>query len=215
MLIVDPRTGPVAKLRRALDATFTVLVACTAAEAETVLDSRPVTVITCFARLPDADGISFLTAMCSRHPSTQRILLATKPEPMVMLRGINEARLFRLLQDPIAPEELAKEVDLAVIEYDIVHTMEFVEAENHRLKQELQSWSGKSQRFGHAMGGALHHTGRFVVIAGTMIAGLIAVVTVLAVLGFGTAYLVKTFLGIDLFEGLHLDDILARILPSR
>jgi hypothetical protein len=130
----------------------------------------------------------------------------------MLVTGINQARLFRCLEMPLEAEELYEVVDLAAVECDILQTMDLIETENARLKEELGQWGARTDRLIQAMSKVVGHGVRAMLtlflVGGVLLVGL----TILGAAGFLLVYLVKSMLGINLLENLHLEDLIRQLL---
>jgi two-component system, probable response regulator PhcQ len=51
-------------------------------------------------RMPDLDGVGFLTRMHHRYPQVERILLSGHGDTQLLLAAVNEVRVFRFLSKP-------------------------------------------------------------------------------------------------------------------
>jgi len=211
VLVLDSEPDELNRLSNALDDNCALHRAQHIDEACRILDTVPIQVIVCGQKPDEEEGLAFLTRSRTRFPKTQRILLLDKANPETVLKGLNEARLFRCLARPVSPSELVEAVEFAALEYDILQTVEFVSAERDRLEAELNSWPDRSRRVASGVTGILVHTSRLCIIGVGMVAVVLCVLALLAVVTLSVVYLCKTFLGIDMLQGLHLEDVLYRI----
>ncbi|MBT3378289.1 MAG: response regulator [Lentisphaerae bacterium] len=211
VLLLDRDPNELNQLSRAFDTRYAVHRAETGEQARGILRTEPVQVIVCGQKPGNDDGLTFLTEARAAFPQTQRILLLDNADPETVMKGVNEARVFRCLTRPVTADDLVEAVEFAALEYDILHTMDVVAAERDHLKAELSSWTDRSRRMAGGVTGILMHAGRLCIIGIAMLAAVLCVLTFLAVIALSAVYLCKTFLGIDLLQGLHLEDILYRL----
>lgn len=211
VLLLDRDPDELNRLFDALHDRYAVHRAQNIDEAGRILDTVSVQVIVCGQKPDDKEGLAFLARSRTKFPKAQRILLLDEADPETVLKGVNEARIFRCLTRPVSQDELAESVEFAALEHDILQTVDFISAERDRLEAELNSWPDRSRRMAGGVTGILVHTSRLCIIGAAMVAAVVCVLALLAVVALSVVYLCKTFLGIDLLQGLHLEDILYRI----
>jgi len=208
---LDHDPAEIKSLSHILSARYAVHATQSVKDANTLLGTVPIHVIICGQEADDRQGLVFLTESRARFPQIQRILLLDDADPETVLKGLNEARLFRCLTRPVSPDDITDAVEFAALEYDILQTMSVVSSERDRLQAELHSWSERSRRMARGVTGILLHTSRLCIVGAGMVAALLCALTLLAIVALSVIYLCKTFLGIDLLQGLHLEDVLYRL----
>src|SRR5215475_12985890 len=82
-------------------------------------------------RMPGMDGATFLHHVLTFYPDAMRILLTGEPGRDAAISAVNNARIFRFLTKPCAPEQLRSAVEAGVIQYRLVN------AERQILKETL------------------------------------------------------------------------------
>jgi CheY-like chemotaxis protein len=82
-------------------------------------------------RMPGMDGATFLHHVLTFYPDTTRILLTGEPGRDAAISAVNNARVFRFLTKPCAPEQLKSTVEEGVIQYRMIR------AERTILKETL------------------------------------------------------------------------------
>ena len=214
VLVIDDEPDARTLLSRILAEKFEVHTAASAAGAEEILNTTPVEIVVCDHNLGGEDGISFLTRLRNRFSRTQRILITGYSSEDLMLKGINEARLFRFLCKPVSPAELLEAVDMAAVEYDIQQTMTSLELERDTLKQELNSWQDRCKRVRSALSTMLRDISAFLGSVLTLVLVTVVVTAAIALAGLAAVYVLKSVLGINVLEHMHLEDVLRRILPG-
>ena len=215
VLVVEADADAFRCLVGALRERFTVVTAPSAEDAEMLMECTTVQVIVCSHELPDESGVSFLRRMRTRYPNTQRILVAADSRPGLMTEAINEARVFRYFQTPVGPAMAVEAVDYAVLEFNILDTMDFVAREHTRLRQQLEHWPARCTRFAQTISRLLAQATRLVLVLTALVAAAVLVVAAVVIIGLGVVYVFKTFFGIDLLQDAHLGDIITRLLPLR
>jgi DNA-binding NtrC family response regulator len=164
-----------------------VRTASSASEARQILEQHDMDVIVCDHDMPGEDGLSFLSDLCSSHPTLRRILITGHAPENLALRGINEAKLMRYLPKPFPPKQLVDTVSEAL----------------RQAKKEREYTDGEYRFFQSVKRGraALVH---FTTLGSLSVFILAFTVAIL----FSLLYLFKCLLGIDLCPNLHLKDVL-------
>lgn len=91
-----------------------LLTAQSGAEGLELIESEgPFDVVVSDMQMPGMDGATFLSAVRTRAPDTERILLTGHADLTAALRAINEGAIFRFLTKPCASEVLLRTVEEA------------------------------------------------------------------------------------------------------
>ncbi len=80
-------------------------------------DEGPFATIICDLTMPGVDGIEFLERAYAEIPDTPRILLTGNATVPASIEAVNRARITSFLTKPIAPDDLVRQVDLAVAQH--------------------------------------------------------------------------------------------------
>jgi response regulator RpfG family c-di-GMP phosphodiesterase len=115
----EPRVveGLVAQLRK----DYEIHTACSGEEGLSALkECGGVSVVVADMRMPGMDGATFLSFVRTYYPETTRILLTGEPSRDAAIAAVNEARVFRFLTKPCAPDKLRAAVQEGVIQHRLV-----------------------------------------------------------------------------------------------
>ncbi len=82
-------------------------------------------------RMPGMDGATFLHHVLTFYPDATRILLTGEPGRDAAISAVNNARIFRFLTKPCAPDQLRAAVEAGVIQHKLIN------AERAILKETL------------------------------------------------------------------------------
>lgn len=170
------------------------LVAENTAEAEALLRQDSYALLVIEDELPVETGLMFLARINAQHPWLRRILVCDQPDSSLLMFLINEANVFRCATKPIDPVAFRAMATSAL-------------ADHERLRQLADSAAEGERRRDRTAIAPLRHwlvaLPRFFLISLLAMGWIFGLgVTVLIAL-----YLLKTLLGIDLIEGLHLIDL--------
>lgn len=111
VLIVDDEENVYKSLRRLLMRDgYHILTASGASEAFELLASNRVDVVISDHRMPNMQGVDFLTHVRSMYPHTARIVLTAYQDEQVLSRAVNEGEVFRFLTKPWDDEKIRQAV---------------------------------------------------------------------------------------------------------
>jgi two-component system probable response regulator PhcQ len=120
ILIVDDEAPVLAALRRALRQRFgnrlQVETRTDPHEALACVRDRHYDIVMSDLRMPEIDGVTFLTLVSTLRPSTVRLLLTGSADFETAQRAINDAGLFRYLTKPWLDAELSAHMEAAIAE---------------------------------------------------------------------------------------------------
>ncbi|MEP7383927.1 MAG: response regulator [Gemmatimonadota bacterium] len=118
VLCVDDDRHLLAGLELRLRRKFDVVTATSAADALASLDlASPFAVVISDMRMPNADGVTFLSAIRRVAPDTTRILLTGEATVSSAIAAVNRGSIFRILLKPIEAPDLIEVLNEAVAEH--------------------------------------------------------------------------------------------------
>lgn len=82
-------------------------------------------------RMPEMYGVDFIIALRKIHPEAVPIILTAYPELSLVIRALNDARIYKFLTKPCDPDSIQLTVQRALEEIDL-------KRENERLTRRLQ-----------------------------------------------------------------------------
>lgn len=122
VLLVDDEKSNLDAMSTLLGEQFNVLNAVSGRLAleqlKTLDEDSDLKVIISDYRMPDMNGVEFLHASLTTHPNCMRMILTGYADLEMVIKSVNEARIFKFLRKPISPPELALNVSRAVDAYD-------------------------------------------------------------------------------------------------
>lgn len=123
ILLVDDDTNILSAYQRNLRRNFQVVMATSGSEGLKIMSEEgPFAVIVSDYRMPEMDGIQFLTHAQQVAPDTVRIMLTGQADMNVSIQAVNEGRIFRFLTKPCPIEDFSRVLMLAVEQYALVTT---------------------------------------------------------------------------------------------
>ena len=137
VLLVDDNADHLSALAELLEGEYEVHVAPNGAEALAICEEHsPFALVLSDQEMPGMTGVELLARIGDRWPGTERILMSGKADSNVLVRAVNEARVFHFLLKPVSSEELR-----GVILHAVAH---FQAGEEERLLTEQLSFARES-----------------------------------------------------------------------
>jgi FixJ family two-component response regulator len=133
ILLVDHEQELLDGYERSLGKEFDVATAsCGRRALETIAATGPFAVVVSGFRMPEMDGVQFLSEVARRSPDSARIMLTGRADVKATIASINQARVLRFLVKPCSPEALATSLR------DGVEHHRLVQAERELLERTLR-----------------------------------------------------------------------------
>lgn len=121
VLLVDDDQNVLDGYRRNLRANFVVYTASGAAEAiELIKTSDPFAVVVSDFKMPEMDGVKFISVVQKISPDTVRIILTGYAELQMAIDAVNEGNVFRFLTKPCTPDKLIHSINAGIEQYRLV-----------------------------------------------------------------------------------------------
>ncbi|WP_457674098.1 HD domain-containing phosphohydrolase [Thiolapillus sp.] len=118
VLFVDDELNVLSAYKRALRRRYSFDTACSGREAlEKLKGSDGYAVIVSDMRMPEMNGVELLSEFRKRSPDTVRIMLTGNSDQQTAVDAVNEGDIFRFLNKPCSPQELAAAIDGALDRY--------------------------------------------------------------------------------------------------
>lgn len=109
-----------------------------------IRESGPYAVVVSDLRMPEMDGVVFLSEVARIAPDAVRIMLTGHADLEASMHAVNEGRIFRFLTKPIAPATLILSLDAAVEQYRLVAA---VKEKQRQLEQDMEAAAFVQRRF--------------------------------------------------------------------
>lgn len=132
ILCVDDEPFILQGYKRTLRKDFDISIAEGGSEGLAVIASEgPFAVIVSDMRMPNMDGIQFLSRVKEISPDSTRIMLTGNADQQTAIDAVNEGNIFRFLNKPCLPEVFEKTLNAGIEQYRLVT------AEKQLLEQTL------------------------------------------------------------------------------
>lgn len=121
ILFVDDDSNILAAHRRQFHKKFNVVTVDSGDKGIDVFKEQgPIAVVVSDYRMPEMDGVQFLSTVRQTVPDTVRILLTGQADMQASIDAINEGNIFRFLSKPCSSEVLTKALNAAVEQYRLI-----------------------------------------------------------------------------------------------
>lgn len=121
VLFVDDEENILSGYKRNLRREFSIDTAISGqAGLELIERNGPYPVVVSDMRMPQMNGVEFLTKVCQAHPDTARIMLTGQADMNDAIAAVNDGQIFRFLTKPCPPEILQKALDAGIRQHQLV-----------------------------------------------------------------------------------------------
>ena len=159
ILVVDDQTELLHTLQRLFRRDFEVLTAESGPQALKLVQKQPLAVIISDQRMPEMDGVTFLSEARKLQPDAVRILITGYADIEATIEAVNRAGIFQYISKPFEPDDLKQIVKNAAERYQLEMRNKQLQAElleaNRKLaseKEELQKQVEKQLDLGNMIG---------------------------------------------------------------
>ena len=134
ILFVDDEPNVLQAYSRTLRKQFDIsTVTSGAAGLETAANDGPFAVVVSDMRMPEMDGVEFLSRMKASSPDTVRIMLTGNADQQTAIDAVNKGDIFRFLNKPCPPDNMADSLNSALEQHRLIN------AEKELLESTLKS----------------------------------------------------------------------------
>ena len=122
ILFVDDDPNILAAYQRQLRKQFTIEIALGGSQGlDAVRDRSPFAVIVSDLRMPEMDGIEFLSKVRVLAPESVRMMLTGYADLHAAVEVVNQGAVFRFLTKPCAPEALIAAINAGIEQYRLIN----------------------------------------------------------------------------------------------
>lgn len=133
MLVVDDEPNVLKSLKRLFfDTDYKVLTAEFGAEGLEMFKKHLIHLVISDFRMPEMDGVEFLTKVKEEYPDTIRIILSGYADVAAIVSAINDGHVYKFIAKPWNDQELLTTIMRAFEQYDL-------QRENVKLYTEIES----------------------------------------------------------------------------
>ncbi len=133
VLLVDDERNILSGYKRNLHSKFQLFAAESGKEGLRIMqDKGPFAVVVSDYKMPEMNGIDFLSKVRELYPDTVRVMLTGYADLNAATQAVNEGNIFRFLSKPCPVEQMSKNI------YDAVGQYQLVTAEKELLNNTLK-----------------------------------------------------------------------------
>ncbi len=195
VLLVEDDPAMMRLTSRMLKPHYRIVRAADLESATIAMEEHDVQVMVCDHMLPDGLGLDFLAALRTRRAAPVGILITGYSEETLAIKAANSGAVFRYLKKPFPASALLQTVQDAL--------------RHHQRRREQDAavrhhgrWAARVPALART-GVFVHYTVMILIAIGVLFVGAL----LLGLLVLMTLYILKSGLGIDLFQDVHLKDI--------
>jgi len=119
VLIVDDQQEILNSLKRIFRNTYTIFTSTKPGEALEILKQEEIAVILADQRMPEMDGVAFLSKALDLQPDAIRIMVTGYADIEASINAVNKAQVYQYISKPFEPDELKLIVKRAVERYNL------------------------------------------------------------------------------------------------
>ncbi len=137
LLIVDDQKEILNALQRMFRKEYRALIAESGKQALKLMKEYEVAVILCDQRMPEMDGVTFLSEAKKIQPDAVRLMITGYADIEATIAAVNRAGIHQYISKPFEPEELKQIVKNAAEKYLLVKKNQQLQEELRRANQQL------------------------------------------------------------------------------
>ena len=121
ILFVDDEENILSSFKRQFHNIYTTFTAKSGADGLIIMEKEKiVSVVVADYRMPEMNGVEFLSKVREMSPNTVRFMLTGQADMEAVIKVINEGRIFRFLTKPTVPDLLKKNIEDGLEQYNLV-----------------------------------------------------------------------------------------------
>ena len=207
LLVVEDEKPLLQFLVSLLSKEYHVFAAGNATEAGEIVEKQPIDVVICDHEMPGEKGLDFLARMRKSFPKLQRILLTGHTESEVVMKAINEGDVLKFLPKPSSPKEVFEAVEIGLEQKHSMERSERTEEENVGLRKQIDEEPSLANKMLRTSKASWKFLGTALVTMSISALSFLVLGTVVIL----ALYILKTWIGVSLFEDMHFEDIITSV----
>jgi len=121
ILFVDDEQNLLDGIKRELFDSYDITTALGGKEGLEILkDESPFSVVVSDMRMPEMDGVTFLSQVSEKYPESVRVMLTGNTDQETAIKAVNEGHIFRFINKPCPTEMLKNILDSAIKQYHLI-----------------------------------------------------------------------------------------------
>lgn len=208
VLIVEQDPNIVSFIENLISSQYHVLSTTTAEMAYPLLHNHEISVIVCNECLKGENGLYFLNRITKMFPLLQPVLMSEGINEDLLAFAINDVGVLKYLKKPLNKGDVKKAMTSAYMHYRKAVEIDKMQHEYSRILKEIKSIPYIARRLQQATPIILSNIKTTALAASSTVTLLVSLFFGLGIFAFFLMYILKRFLGIDIFSDSHLLDIL-------
>jgi len=207
LLVVEDEKPLLQFLVSLLSKEYHVFAAGNALEAGAIVEKQAIDVVICDHEMPGEKGLDFLARMRTAFPKLQRIILTGHTGSEIVLKAINEGDVLKFLPKPSSPREVFEAVEAGLVHKASLEASERQAEENAGLRRQIDEAPTLANRLASTSKQAWRFLGTALLTMTISAASFMILGTVVIL----SLYVLKSWIGISLFEDMHFEDIITSV----
>ncbi len=121
ILFVDDDENILSSFKRQFHNIYTTFTARSGTDGLKIIEKEnPIAVVVADYRMPEMNGVEFLSKVLEISPDTVRFMLSGQADIEAIIKVINESKIFRFLTKPCIPDLMKKNIEDGIAQYRLV-----------------------------------------------------------------------------------------------
>jgi response regulator RpfG family c-di-GMP phosphodiesterase len=210
ILVIDDDPAIISVFRKMLELEYTILTAPNAEQGYPLLQNNDVGVLICNEDLSGEHGLEFMARITDEFKYLQTVLMSEGVSEDLLSFAINDVGVLKYLKKPLVEDEVKKAVISSYSHYLKAVEIDTITHDYLNILQEIKSLPYIIRRIQQATPILISHLWTTVLTASGTITMVFTIFFILGITVLIVLYILKSFLGIDVFVEKHFLDFLSR-----
>ncbi len=210
ILVIDDDPAIVSIFRKILELEFTVLTAPNAEQGYPLLQNNEVGVLICNEDLSGEHGLQFMARIADEFKYLQTVLMSEGVSEDLLSFAINDVGVLKYLKKPLIEDDVKKAVASSYEHYLKAVEIDTITHDYLKILQEIKSLPYIARKIQQTTPILISHLWTTALAASGTITMVFTILFIVGITVLIVLYILKNFLGIDVFAEKHLLDFLSR-----
>ncbi|WP_136806941.1 response regulator [Desulfosediminicola flagellatus] len=208
LLVIDEDPAVISLFKKLFEPELTVLTAINAEQGYSVLLQEFVGVLICNENLAGESGLQFMSRIVNEFKHLQPVLMSEGIDEDLLYFAVNEVGVLKYIKKPLHEDDIKKSVSGAYEHHVKSVETDTITTEYLRILEEIKGLPYIAQRFRKATVSILSNIWTTALAASGTIIMVFMLFLTIGITVLIALYLMKTFLGINVFADSHMLDFL-------
>lgn len=204
ILVIDEDPAVIACIKRIVEPELTVLTASDTDQGFQLLNQQEIGILICNEHLQGESGLQFMARIAEGFSHLQPVLMSDTLSEDLLSFAINEVGVLKYIKKPLKEADVAKAISGAYRHHLTSVETAAISNDYERIQEEIKSMPYIAKRFRTATLSILDNLRIATLAASGTITIVVAIFFLFGVSALLVLYLLKSFLGIDVFAEVHL-----------